>query len=162
MIWRKRGESIGNWQGPMQVVAQESSRLIWVTMGSKLFRIAPEHVRPVSDVEEAENEHINKGNTQRDTTQGATQFQDLTVNSKSQEIDSWITTETIAKILRHQIPRENIMRSRWILTWKPIDPDEKHQSGSKTHPRHKPKARLAVLGSQDPQVDSIPRKTHSE
>ena len=304
MIWRKRGESVGNWQGPMQVVMQESPQVIWVTMGSKLFRIAPEHVRPLSAVEESENEHIKRDNPPREISQGVTQFQDLTVNpeqesvvppsgnqiwtegnientteqqenaehhnegsqpdqepsvqsipsdrppdeqsssleagdplnvpipddtsewfvqdeaevfacttdhvyqfeveitqqhidqwkaeasphemaflvsaarkqrsevkmseldaidramfekAKSQEIDSWISTETIAKILRHQIPRENIMRCRWILTWKPIDPDVKQQSGSKTHPRHKPKARLVVLGFQDPQVDSIPR-----
>ena len=314
MIWRKRGESIGNWQGPMQVVMQESPQVIWVTVGSKLFRIAPEHVRPLSAVEESENEHIKRDNPPREISQGVTQFQDLTVNheqesvvppsgnqiieelpgnqntgtegnientteqqentehhnegsqpdqepsvqsipsdrppdeqsssleagdplnvpipddtsewfvqdeaevfacttdhvyqfeveitqqhidqwkteasphemaflvsaarkqrsevkmseldaidramfekAKSQEIDSWISTETIAKILRHQIPRENIMRCRWILTWKPIDPDVKQQSGSKTHPRHKPKARLVVLGFQDPQVDSIPR-----
>ena len=49
------------------------------------------------------------------------------------------------------------MKCRWILTWKPIDPDEKQVSGSQTHPHHKPKARLVVLGFQDPQVDSIPR-----
>ena len=314
MIWRKRGESIGNWIGPMQVVIQENHQIVWVSMGSKLFRIAPEHIRPLSAIEEAENKQLNKDLPQKDLLQGVTQFQDLisrpqnmspegsdpiipiaeesqeaseTPNThqpteteileplgenlpsqqpdqepsvqsipsetvpdepspslefeepqdipipeddsewfvqdeaevftcsaeqgwkfeiditqqhvnqwrqeemphemaflvsaarkqrsevkmvdldatdralfekaKNSEIDSWINTETIAKILRHQIPRENIMKCRWILTWKPIDSDEKLSSGSKTHPRHKPKARLVVLGFQDPQVDSIPR-----
>ena len=316
MIWRKRGESIGSWVGPMQVIIQESSQIVWVSMGSKLFRIAPEHVRPLSAVEEAENQHTVKERSQKDLIQGVTQFQDLIhgtgnpvigqapngnveeesaqgnsqnmpmneaptnndqetpssevatppVNhqpdqepsvqsvpsetlpeerdlslddpqnvpipddnsewfvqdeaevfactedhawqfeveisqqhvdqwkqesiphemaflvsaarkqrsevkmieldstdramfekAKQSEIESWISTETITKILRHQIPRENIMKCRWILTWKPIDPDDKKVSGSKSHPRHKPKARLVVLGFQDPQVDSIPR-----
>ena len=313
MIWKKRGESIGNWVGPMQVVIQENHQIVWVSMGSKLFRVAPEHIRPLSAIEEAENKHSNPENHQRDLIQGVTQFQDLTslshtstseistggtnggnlpgvteiptgnspveqesqplisenlptsqpdqepsvqsipsetvsddpntsheledpqsipvpddssewfveteaevfacsaeqgwqfeidisqqhVNqwrmeesphemaflvsaarkqrsevkmveldardralfekAKKNEIESWISTETIAKILRHQIPRENIMKCRWILTWKPIDPDEQQSSASKTHPRHKPKARLVVLGFQDPQVDSIPR-----
>ena len=316
MIWRKRGESIGSWVGPMQVIIQESSQIVWVSMGSKLFRIAPEHVRPLSAVEEAENQHTVKEGSQKDLIQGVTQFQDLIhgtgnpvigqapngnveeesaqgnsqnmpVNeaptnndqetpssevatpprnhqpdqepsvqsvpsetlpeerdlslddpqnvpipddnsewfvqdeaevfactedhawqfeveitqqhvdqwkqentphemaflvsaarkqrsevkmieldstdramfekAKQSEIESWISTETITKILRHQIPRENIMKCRWILTWKPIDPDDKKVSGSQSHPRHKPKARLVVLGFQDPQVDSIPR-----
>ena len=313
MIWKKRGESIGNWVGPMQIVIQENHQIVWVSMGSKLFRVAPEHIRPLSAIEEAENKHSNPENHQRDLIQGVTQFQDLTSSShasaseipnsgsnvgnppgvteiptgdspveqesqpsigenlptsqpdqepsvqsipsetvsddpntsheledpqsipvpddssewfveteaevfacsadqgwqfeidisqqhvnqwrmeesphemaflvsaarkqrsevkmveldardralfekaKKNEIESWISTETIAKILRHQIPRENIMKCRWILTWKPIDPDEQQSSDSKTHPRHKPKARLVVLGFQDPQVDSIPR-----
>ena len=313
MIWRKRGESIGNWVGPMQVVIQENHQIVWVSMGSKLFRIAPEHVRPLSAIEEAENKHLNIVSHQKDLIQGVTQFQDLIVaphdltvegleseqnvnnppgvseipsaqpqteaepqtsvgdhpisqqpdqepsvqsvpsetvpaeqstspdlpepqevpipddnsewfvqdeaevftcsvdqgwqfeiditqqhvnqwrqeetphemaflvsaarkqrsevkmieldstdralfeKAKGNEVDSWISTETIARILRHQIPRENIMKCRWILTWKPIDPDEHKVSGSKTHPHHKPKARLVVLGFQDPQVDSIPR-----
>ena len=76
--------------------------------------------------------------------------------AKTKEIDSWISTDTVARILRHRIPQENIMRCRWILTWKPIEESEK-SSTSKTHPRHKPKARLVVLGFQDPMVDSIPR-----
>ena len=78
-------------------------------------------------------------------------------NAKAKEIDSWISTETVTKILRHKVPKENIMRCRWILTWKPIDEGEQEKSASKTHPKHKPKARLVVLGFQDPEVDSIPR-----
>ena len=88
MIWRKRGENIGNWSGPMQVVLQESQQVIWVSMGSNLFRIAPEHVRPLSAVEEAENEHNQKRENAKDITQRVTQFQDLTQHGNNPgEID---------------------------------------------------------------------------
>ena len=53
---------------------------------------------------------------------------------------------------------EQILRCRWILTWKPLegtstDPKEV-QSKLKTH---KPKARLVVLGYMDPQITEVPR-----
>ena len=78
--------------------------------------------------------------------------------AKQKEIDNWIQTNTITKVLENQIPPEQVMRSRWILTWKPLDDvnqDEISQRcSSKTH---KPKARLVVLGYQDPKIDEIPR-----
>eukprot|EP00435_Cladocopium_sp_Y103_P045882 s225_g13.t1 len=43
--------------------------------------------------------------------------------AKMKEIDSWLPTETVAKALRHQIPWENILGRRWILTWRPVDSD---------------------------------------
>ena len=73
--------------------------------------------------------------------------------AKLKEIDSWLATETVAKVLRSKIPRENILRSRWILTWKEIDEVQKHSGPAK----YKPKARLVVLGFEDPEVDNIPR-----
>eukprot|EP00435_Cladocopium_sp_Y103_P021815 s376_g5.t1 len=76
--------------------------------------------------------------------------------AKMKEVDSWIATETIAKILRHQIPRENILRSRWILTWKEID-ETQQSNGPPQHPKFKPKARLVVLGYEDPELENIPR-----
>ena len=51
-MWRKRGEADGSWIGPLRVVIQDSHNVVWVTMGSKLFRVAPEHLRPLSAVEE--------------------------------------------------------------------------------------------------------------
>ncbi|MCG8490892.1 MAG: hypothetical protein MI743_04695, partial [Sneathiellales bacterium] len=50
MLWKRRGEAEGQWEGPMQVVIQETSRVVWVTKGTKLYRAAPEHVRPLSAV----------------------------------------------------------------------------------------------------------------
>ena len=52
MMWRKRCEADGSWIGPLRVVLQESSHVVWITMGSKLYRVAPEHLRPLSAVEE--------------------------------------------------------------------------------------------------------------
>lgn len=36
----------------MQVISQEGSSVVWVSMGTKLYRVAPEHVRTLSAVEE--------------------------------------------------------------------------------------------------------------
>ena len=72
-------------------------------------------------------------------------------SAKMKEIESWLATETVAKILRHQIPEENIMRCRWILTLKPVD--QPSPDGAK----HVPKARLVVLGYEDPLAHDIPR-----
>ena len=322
MVWRKRGEATGNWQGPMQVIIQEGHNVIWATMGNKLFRAAPENVRPLSAVEEATkigsesksttpgdnlsirpthggaqlhdlttvsgtmtvpsvpiNHDISIGsegvavvhnpniepataeNSSQQTTGGeqpdvepapigtpavVPQFEpenpinngpsdahnipipesdtsedsfyaceedcfyldstqawkleidvcqqdinrwkqeehptemsflvtaakkqrsevklhDLTIKeqelfrqAKDKEIDSWIQTGTVAKILRHQIPLENIMRCRWILTWKEIDESERKASKS-SQSQFKPKARLVVLGYTDPCLEDIPR-----
>ena len=312
MMWKQRGEHQGQWIGPAQVIIQEGPQVVWTTMTSKLYRIAPEHLRPVSSHEHSRcpvgrSEEFGRPNI---IGQGVTQFNDwlsstgpqtntslpitpeqqenfpdhneetppeptpnipqseeenhsqpdqepsvtsneisqevnqnepgvdpstipvpssdseaslelfveeedtrfncstdqvwkieiditqkdidnwrsesepscmafvvsaakkqraevklseltsadrkLFEEAKGKEIDSWISTETVARILRHRIPQENIMKCRWILTWKPID-DNDEKSRSQTHPRHKPKARLVVLGFQDPMVDSIPR-----
>ena len=85
-------------------------------------------------------------------------------NAKEKEINSWIATETVSKILRHQVPQENILRCRWILTWKDVDNAETSNSDRTMNPmvnkvpnRQVPKARLVVLGFEDPLVDQIPR-----
>lgn len=312
MVWKKRGESNGGWVGPMRVIVQEGPQVVWVTMQNKLYRVAPEHLRPLSALEE-----LNKPTEQPEQNasiipnHGGTQFVDQTIPSgsqattgpadtteipvvapgngttgvpnpvvidlttsgeqteqpdhepstgstpiepgtpqlapnpegvdavsvpippsdddeslvcesifvteescfhlnhdqvweyeieigqkeidqwkqeqvpadlcliascakrqrsevkisnlteaqrqrfqeaKHQEIDSWLTTGTVAKVLRRQIPMENIMRCRWILTWKEVDPKDNPNGESQ-----KPKARLVVLGFEDPLVDEIPR-----
>ena len=49
MVWRQgRGTLPGYWSGPQKVVVHENAQTIWTTMTSKLFRSAPEHVRPVT------------------------------------------------------------------------------------------------------------------
>ena len=35
MIWKQRGESNGQWEGPMQVIIQEGDRVVWVTKSTK-------------------------------------------------------------------------------------------------------------------------------
>ena len=328
MMWKKRGEADGVWEGPLQVIVQEQSRVVWVTRMNKLYRVAPEHLRPLSAVEEWRQQQQPTAPTDLNQSirppHGGTQFQNLRdqpseattqnevaqrstesmpsagnvpardvransnatdpevepdvtnpevpqgepeVNSetshpntmihnptipennpdtiatdpaqipiphsdddelftedftqnwidycdcftlledtawkfevdishhdiqqwraesepgemaflvsaakrqrsevkmtqltheerqmfkeaKNKEIDSWIATETVAKVLRHQIPAENIMRCRWILTWKPVDQPKAGEQ------KHTPKARLVVLGYEDPLVHEIPR-----
>eukprot|EP00435_Cladocopium_sp_Y103_P044365 s2174_g12.t1 len=75
--------------------------------------------------------------------------------AKNKEIDSWLSTDTVSRILRHQIPDGNLLRCRWILTWKPVDPSEAPPGSQQ--PKHTPKARLVVLGYEDPLVHEIPR-----
>ena len=85
--------------------------------------------------------------------------------AKAKEIESWLSTETVCKILRNKVPRENVMRCRWILTWKDVDPSEASPDSQRPHqklphvqaPRLKAKARLVVLSFEDPMVDQIPR-----
>ena len=336
MIWKKRGEAEGQWTGPMQVLMQEGKSVVWVTMGQKLYRIAPEHVRYLSAMEEWKNQGSNQEIGQQSIIppHGGTQFHNqihpigqevlppnvphlpgeqndngenngglnapngaevgtenpnnlessqpseghhgtqpedepnvpsisspanssqtpgtsdqiginnegpigdlgpvdvpipsdddelvcdifdaeaecfhlqedegwllevdiasqdidrwrceeephqmaflvsaakrqrsevkmhqlnpeekrLFQQAKDKEIQSWLTTETVCRILRHQIPAENVMRCRWILTWKPTDETENNKT--KTGPQHVPKARLVVLGYEDPLVHEIPR-----
>ena len=57
--------------------------------------------------------------------------------------------------MRDQVPPDQILRRRWILTWKPIDDQEKEQlQGTKNH---KAKARLVILGYLDPKIAEVPR-----
>lgn len=73
--------------------------------------------------------------------------------AKNKEVEQWLDTETVRRILRSKIPEENILKCRWILTWKEIDPSERSPNGE----RHKAKARLVILGYQDPNIEEIPR-----
>ena len=316
MIWKKRGEADGQWHGPLQVVIQESPHVLWVTGSGKLYRVAPEHVRSLSAMEETthqqtlasgqspenilpsiipshggvqyhnlinshppdnqnnptgNNPHNNminqlpdiqvpeespateitqtasphghsNGSEQPDDEPEIQQPSESTTpdmepnhveipvpddsdtdliceecwhldqdqawcfevdicqqdinkwrreatphemaflvsaakrqrsevklanltpeqqkqfaEAKTNEIDSWLATETVAKVLRHQIPAENILRCRWILTWKDVEPSGDSSDQRQDKPLQKAKARLVVLGYEDPQVDSIPR-----
>lgn len=84
MVWRKRGEATGNWQGPMQVIIQEGKHVIWATMGNKLFRAAPENVRPLSAVEESSRTRPEATSHSHDLSirprHGGAQLVDLTQN----------------------------------------------------------------------------------
>ena len=79
--------------------------------------------------------------------------QELFAQAKASEINNWLSNKAVEKVLRWQIPADQILRCRWILTWKAIDPSE-ITNPSKTH---KPKARLVVLGYLDPDLENIPR-----
>eukprot|EP00435_Cladocopium_sp_Y103_P019613 s385_g4.t1 len=80
--------------------------------------------------------------------------------AKTKEIVSWLSTETVRKIARSQIPEDQILRSRWVLTWKPLDkPMEQTDptAGDTQQVTHKPKARLVILGFEDPQLETLAR-----
>ena len=72
--------------------------------------------------------------------------------AKQKEINSWLSTETVRKIARSRIPEEQILRSRWVLTWKPVEP-----TTADPNPAPKPKARLVILGYEDPQLEMLAR-----
>ena len=306
MSWREgTGQSPGFWQGPMKVVVHENQHTIWTTMSSKLFRCAPEHVRPVAaeeaqdivvrcdeptsseiarqipshpeggitrviqsdsglmpsvghtpvterpssgsagnipnsgssnqeeqpdhepDVpstptEEAESrEHIDTpvpDESDDDLICEGLICQDAEVNAldeivgqfawkseiviseqdiqrwqeepdaeamtflataakkqrsevrlteltatereefakaKDTEITNWLKTGTVQKMFRNQLSPEQILKCRWILTWKPIENSELDPKNPQKTQRAK--ARIVVLGYMDPKITEIPR-----
>ena len=77
----------------------------------------------------------------------------LFAKAKDKELDSWLATDTVRKILRHQVPEGQLLRSRWVLTWKNLDEQEQKELKM----TKKPKARLVILGYEDPLIDTLPR-----
>ena len=75
------------------------------------------------------------------------------VVAKQAEVQNWLKTGTVSKIARDKIPKEQILKCRWILTWKPLDQEDQ----KKTKSTHKAKARLVILGYLDPNIDQLPR-----
>ena len=73
--------------------------------------------------------------------------------AKQTEVQNWLKTQTVSKILRDKIPKEQILKCRWILTWKPLDQEDQ----AKIKKTHKAKARLVILGYLDPNIDQLPR-----
>ena len=73
--------------------------------------------------------------------------------AKEKELDSWLATDTVRKILRTKIPEDQILRTRWVLTWKALDEQEQKETGL----TKKAKARLVILGYEDPHIDTLPR-----
>ena len=78
---------------------------------------------------------------------------ELFKKAKEKDIFSWLATDTVRKILRSKIPEGQLLHSRWVLTWKPLDQQEKEETGQE----RKAKARLVILGYEDPMIDSLPR-----
>ena len=44
--------------------------------------------------------------------------------AKDTEITNWLKTGTVQKMFRNQLSPEQILKCRWILTWKPIENSE--------------------------------------
>eukprot|EP00435_Cladocopium_sp_Y103_P002504 s5108_g1.t1 len=77
----------------------------------------------------------------------------LFAKAKDKELESWLATDTVRKILRNQVPEGQLLRSRWVLTWKNLDEVEQKELGVS----RKAKARLVILGYEDPLIDVLPR-----
>ena len=65
--------------------------------------------------------------------------------AKDVEIQNWIKTGTVSKILREKIPYEQVLRCRWILTWKNVDTSNNGPS-TEDNNKLKAKARLVIWG----------------
>ena len=76
--------------------------------------------------------------------------------AKDVEIQNWIKTGTVSKILREKIPYEQVLRCRWILTWKNVDTSNNGPS-TEDNKKLKAKARLVIWGYLDPQLEELPR-----
>ena len=68
--------------------------------------------------------------------------------AKQKEIQCCISTSAIRSILRSRLNPEQILKSRWVLTWKA--PEEAGAA-------RRAKARLVVLGYQDPKLVEVMR-----
>ncbi|CAE7230232.1 RE1, partial [Symbiodinium sp. CCMP2456] len=73
---------------------------------------------------------------------------ELFEKAKEKEISCWLQTSAIRAILRRKLNPEQILKSRWILTWKAPEEGEHQQRA---------KARLVVLGFQDPKLVEVMR-----
>ena len=78
---------------------------------------------------------------------------ELFQQAKSKEIKNWLDNKAVEKIARDRISPSQILRCRWVLTWKALDPSEVTDPSK----AHKAKARLVVLGYLDPELDQVPR-----
>ena len=76
-------------------------------------------------------------------------------HAKLSEVRNWLKTGTVVKMLRNQISEEEILRCRWVLTWKPIEMSDRDPSNPSKDV--KAKARLVVLGYLDPHIEELPR-----
>ena len=77
--------------------------------------------------------------------------------AKETEVQNWLKTSTVSKILRNKLAPEQILRCRWILVWKPLEETTKTENPTSKLSTHKPKARLVVLGYLDPKITEVPR-----
>eukprot|EP00971_Amphidinium_carterae_P345858 6487025-Amphidinium_carterae.2 len=68
------------------------------------------------------------------------------VHAKQKEWSQWLSKNAASIASKHGIPTDRLLRTRWVLTWK-LDP---------TNPGgRKAKARLVILGYQDPDLKHL-------
>ena len=74
--------------------------------------------------------------------------QELFDGAKKKEIKAWIDHKTVQRVSKGTLKPEQIMRCRWILRWKAPEVGSVERRA---------KARLVVLGFEDPDLSSVPR-----
>ena len=79
------------------------------------------------------------------------QAKELFEVAKDNELSCWLSTNSLKPILRQKLNPDQILRSRWVLTWK----DGESVDGKPAQKRAK--ARLVVLGYMDPQITNVVR-----
>ena len=73
--------------------------------------------------------------------------------AKDKELKAWLRHKTIERVAAGSIPQEALMRCRWLLSWKSPTGDE--PSGDLNSQGKKAKARLVVIGYEDPDIETI-------
>ena len=71
--------------------------------------------------------------------------------AKQKEIGAWLSHKTVKRVTKGTVPESSVMQCRWIYTWKTAEPSSPETADGK-----KAKARLVVLGFEDPDIDTIP------
>ncbi|CAK8995567.1 Retrovirus-related Pol polyprotein from transposon TNT 1-94, partial [Durusdinium trenchii] len=67
--------------------------------------------------------------------------------AKEKEVKAWLSHQTVKRVAQGTLKPEEIMRCRWILTWKPPE----SPGGER-----RAKARLVILGFTDPGISYVP------
>ena len=73
MVWRKEGR----WIGPMKVIIQEDRHVVWASLGNRLFKVAPEQIRPLSAVEEIQHREMCLQKNRMPDLQDTQRYEDL-------------------------------------------------------------------------------------
>jgi hypothetical protein len=73
--------------------------------------------------------------------------------AKDKEIRAWLGHKTVQRVAKGKIPDNAIMRCRWLLSWKNANGDE--PPGELALNGKKAKARLVVIGYEDPDIDVV-------
>ena len=100
---------------------------------------------------------------------------ELFVRAKMKEVGSFISNEAVRRCLDNEEVKkaydtQRIVRARWVLTWKPVPPEDREQAledAQQPNTLHTPdgqrkaKARIVLLGFQHPSLLDPSFKTSS-
>ena len=103
MMWKRLLGGCGEWVGPLRVIVQENRSTIWATMLSKMYRLSPEHARPVTSVESERIPPVPFDPSQTPIEnqlrgvrgQGVTRFEDTEQRSQQSPIENSALPESI-------------------------------------------------------------------